>query len=659
MCRLGNKAGSIVLVLLAAGLWAPRALAGVPDWLRQAASESLPKYSDQTKAVVLLDEQATTVRGNGEVTTVYRRAYRILRPEGRGLGTVPVFFDSETRVTSLKAWAIPAHGKEYEVNDKDAFEGAAYPDFVLYADDRAKVLRIPGVEVGSVIGYEFEQRRRPYILQDSFTFQNEIPVHRARFTLTLPAGWEYQENWTNHAAVIPSGGGASWTWELTDLPAVEYEHSMPAWRALAGRMVVNYLPSDPTLRGKSLTSWREIGLWYQKLTANRRDPSPQIQHKVAALVAGAPTAVEKMRRLAAFLQREVRYVAISLGIGGYQPHAAYEVFENRYGDCKDKATLLSAMLQQAGIQSYYVIVQTSRGVVNPDSPSPFTFNHVILAIQLPPEVPDGAFASVVRHPRLGRLLFFDPTDELTPLGSLPYFEQGNRVLLVTDEGGELVQLPLLAPDFNRLQRTAKLSLNPDGTLSGEVRETASGSEARNLRALFRQAPVADRRKYMESFLANFLSGFVMLQAEFENLDNSDLDLGLRYSFSAQNYAQRAGELLLVRPRVLGQKSSGVLEMKDRKHPVEFDAASLESDTYEIALPEGYEVDELPPPTVLDAGFAEYHSKVEMAGTVLRYQRELRIKDVFIPTERLPELKKFYRQVAADENRSAVLKRAAR
>jgi transglutaminase-like putative cysteine protease len=656
-CDMGRGTTSnrrwLLGLLLVAAAATPQAAAGVPDWLRQAAAEALPNYADDTQAVVLLDEQVTRVKEDGEITTLHRRAYKILRPAGRKRATVAVYFDSTTKLTFLKGWSIPAQGKEYEVKEKDAMETGLSSE-MLYQDTRYKVLTIPGAEPGSIVGYEYEQKERPYVFQETFWFQKDIPVHRARFVLSLPPGWEYQAHWANHD---PPATGAP-AWELTDLPAVESEPSMPAWRALAARVAVNYFPKDAGLREKSLASWRDVGLWYARLTADRRDASPEMREKAATLTAGAPNTAEKIRRLAAFLQRDVRYVAIELGIGGHQPHFAADVFAHRYGDCKDKATLLAAMLHEIGVESYYVLVQTERGVVTPDSPA-LTFNHAILAIRLPPDVPADAFAATWQDPKLGRLLFFDPTSDLTPIGSLPSDEQKNLVLLVTADGGELVEVPLLRPETNHLQRTATLTLNANGSLAGEVRELRSGNHAAVRRARLLAVPAAQRAKVVEDFLGSFLSGFSLLSSEVENLDQFDHDLGLRYRFSAQNYAQRAGDLLLVRPRVLGEKSSDILESKDRKYPVEFDSASLESDTYEITLPEGYEVDELPPPTVLDAGFAEYHSRVEMKGNVLRYQRELRIKEVLVPNERLPELKKFYRRVAADENRSAVFKRAAR
>jgi len=158
-----------------------------------------------------------------------------------------------------------------------------------------------------------------------------------------------------------------------------------------------------------------MGNWYRNLTNGRRDASPQITQQVATLTASARTPLEKMKALAQFVQHDVRYVAIELGIGGWQPHAASDVFVHRYGDCKDKATLLSAMLSQVGVESFYVVINSERGSVTPQVPANIGgFNHVVLAIKLPANVSDPSLVATIQHPRLGLLLYFDPTNELTP-----------------------------------------------------------------------------------------------------------------------------------------------------------------------------------------------------------------------------------------------------
>ncbi len=187
----------------------------------------LPSYPEDTNAVVLLDEQATTVNESGEIETFFRQAYKILRPGGRSRGIVAVYFDSETQLTSLKGWSITAAGRDYEVKEKDAVETSLF-SAALYQDARAKVLRLPAAEPGNVVGYEYVQRRRPEIFQDTWWFQDEIPVRRARFVLRLPAVWEFRSVWLNHAPRRTQVTAQNQlVWEMADLPAVESEPSMP------------------------------------------------------------------------------------------------------------------------------------------------------------------------------------------------------------------------------------------------------------------------------------------------------------------------------------------------------------------------------------------------------------------------------------------------
>jgi transglutaminase-like putative cysteine protease len=637
-------------------------LGAVPGWLRAAAQASLPKYPDDTNAVVLLGEQITTVTDAGEINTLHRQAYKILRPQGRDRGIVAVYFDNETHLTHLRGWAISADGKDYEVKEKDAIETSAFSES-LYGDTRHKVLKIPAADPGSVIGYEYEQRQRPSIVQDIWPFQDDIPVRRARLELRLPPGWEYAPAWFNHGSQnAQQTGNNQWVWELTHIPAVEDEPGMPAWQALAGRLGLSFFPPRENASMKAQRSWRDVGIWYEQLAEGRRQPSLEIKQKVKELSAGAPTTLEKIAAVAKFVQKDIRYVAIEIGVGGYQPHSAQDIFTNRYGDCKDKATLLSTMLAELGVKSYYVAISHRRGVVAPEFPSPLGFDHVILALKLPDDVPtQPSMWSTMNHQELGRLLFFDPTDPLVPLGYLPETLQQNHGLLVADSGGDLVELPLLPPEANRLSRTAKLTLTPQGTLSGDVTEQRLGAPAAELRARLSGVPEAKRREHLEDFLGGFLNGAILESYSVENLEKSDAALTVQYHFKVTSYAKVAGDLLLLRPRVIGQKQEVFLEQndkKERKAAVEFPATASQSDLVEIALPGGYKVDELPPPAKLDTGIVSYESKIAVAGDVLHYRRMYQIKNVIVPVGRVEELRNFYRQVAADERATAILKRIA-
>ena len=645
-------------IAIAAWMWRPAQVAAdqAPDWLRAASQDKLPDYPKETEAVVLLEEQYTTVKDNGEIETRCRRAYKLLRPEGReGYGGVAVNFDNETKLTYLKAWTITADGAAIELKEKEAVE-AGLSSYEIYSDKRVKYLKFPEANPGSVVGYEYVQKHRPFVFEDDWWFQSRIPTRKARFVLQIPSGWEYTNYWAHYPEQKAESRTANqFTWELQDIPGIETEKNMPPWLAVAGRMDVKYFPRDPKMRTKTTGTWKDLGQWYGGLTASARGVSPQMQQKVAELTAGAPDRMAKIKALAAFAQRQVRYVAIEIGIGGYQPHNAGDIFARQYGDCKDKVTLLSAMLHEIGVDSYYTLVDTERGIVVPEFPS-MRFNHVILAIKVPNDVPTESLYAMVNNPNLGRIVFFDPTNEYVPLGYLPSSLQDSFGLVVGPDGGELLALPLLPAATNRLLRTGKLNLSASGNLDGTVQETRWGAPAEARRAQLLEAAPKMRAKVFEDFLGSTLNDFTLTRATVGNLDHYDETLTVEYSFVSERYAKSAGNLLIMAPRVVGTKGSNILAGKPRKYPIEFGEATRQDDMFDITLPAGYVVDELPKPVKAECPYGSYKSEIEVSGNVLHYKRTYEITDVIVPTQKLDEVKDFFRQIAADEHSSAILKR---
>src|SRR5208283_4428141 len=565
-----NRFVMAALLVCLAPLFPLNALAGdAPAWMHAAATAPLPPHDEKTDAVAVYSEDITIVQSEGKIKTIERRAYKILRPGGREYGMVAAEFDSNRKITGMKAWCIPAQGKDYEVKEKEALDIslAGVESSELITDVKDRFLQIPAAEPGNVVGYEIETEERPFILQDWWSFQHRIPVKEARYSLQMPSGWEYKAIWINHAEVQPAPAGANqWQWVVTDVPAIREEDDMPPWRGVAGQMIVSFFPP------KGFENWNDMARWESGLFQGQRDPSPDIKQKVAALTATAPTTLAKMQAIAAYVQKEIRYVAIELGIGGWQPHAARDIYSHKYGDCKDKATLMSAMLKEIGVDSYYVDINTDRGGVTPATPPHmYWFNHEILGIRLPDGVNDPSLVAIYTHPKLGRILIFDPTSEVRPFGQLSGELQGNYGLLVTEDGGDLIELPQLDTAASGQRRTAKLKLTPEGTLSGDVTEVLRGDYAAAQRYELRSATKdADRIKHLETLLSHSLGMFQITSAKVGNLNIHDLPFEYIYSFEAINYAKSAGNLLLVRPRVMGNWSSDILEKKEpRKYPVEF------------------------------------------------------------------------------------------
>lgn len=651
MCRNRYALALVAFTLISTHLWA-----GIPDWLRNIAKEPVPTFPPDVSALVLFDEQNTMVNEKGEIRSLHRRAYKILTTKGRSRDTVKVYVGPGTEVGHMSAWAIAAGGSVYESKDEDVVE-TGISDVSLYSDRKYRILSIPYTEPGTIVGYEYEERRHSDLLQEIWDFQETIPVQEARFMLSLPSGWEAREYWINwspqKAASVDTNRRV---WLMHDLPAVKSEVSMPAWQAVAGRLALTIVPNKPELKQQQPLNWNELGRWYWQLASPQLGLDPPIRAKVRELAAGQTDLWSKVHALATYAQRRVRYVAIEIGIGGYQPHPASETFLNSYGDCKDKAVLLGAMLHEIGIESFLVLTHSERGVVSPDFPSIYSFNHEVLAIRLPATLSEQELLATYQHSKLGPLLVFDPTSPMTPLGMLPAYLQGNRGLLITSQGGELIDFPNQPADANRLQRTGSFNLDAIGGISGKVSEIRTGSVANEKRAELLSLAEPDRRKVVERFLSAFLQGFTLREYAIENLDDYDKELVLRYAFEAPAYAKQMGGLWLVRPRVLGAKATMDFESNDRKYPLELNAASLQTDTFDLALPPGYTAEELPGGVEVHNDYARYVSKTEQKANVLHYERTYEIDKVIVPVEQVGTMRQLYRAVSRDERSSVVLRK---
>ncbi len=347
-------------------------------------------------------------------------------------------------------------------------------------------------------------------------------------------------------------------------------------------------------------------------------------------------------------------MGIEIGIGGYRPHTADEVFRNRYGDCKDKATLLRAMLESVGIHSTWVLVDTRRGFVDPDVPS-IDGNHAIAAIEMPAGYTNPLLQSVVTAKSGKRYLIFDPTNQWIPIGQIPPYEQGGYGVLSEGGQSQLIALPVMPPAADRVEHTIHAQLAADGSLEASVVEQRFGYAAERPRVTFTGGSQQQQRDYLEKRLRRDLNSVSIEKVAADHTNDLSRPLELDYSFRTANYARSAGDLLLVRPRILGSDAWS-LPRETRLWPIDLSAVQTRSDSIDLTLPPGYVVDELPDPVSLDTDFASYHSAVTADGNTLHYTREYTVKQLQLDASRYDDLRKFSERIAYDEASSAVLKK---
>jgi hypothetical protein len=647
----------VAVILMAAVSPAHAGLFGkgqpVPQWGLDAAKTHIPDHAKDAAAVILFDEYVETIDEQGRAVEREREAIRILKPQGRG-NTCEVSYDVDEKVNYFRAWTIAADEKTYQAQDTDFTESGDTSIPIMLSTRKRRVAHPPAVDVDATLICESEELMEPYSHEKVWEIQNGIPIVFEALEVDLPQGRTKIAAWHNHEAVSPVEVSPNhWRWEMKDEPALVLRDipSHPSWAALAARMSVEW--GETAVSGVD-NQWHALGKWVTQLEADRPQPSPEITMKAQTLVAGAPDFYAKLSRITESIQKDIRYFTVERGIGGLQANHASDIFRNRYGDCKDKVTLLISMLQVAGIHAYYVPVDDRRGVVDPLAPS-LVGNHMIAAIEVPADVQDPRLKAIVKGKNGKRYLIFDPTDERTPVGNLNSYLQGSYGILAAGEDSQLIALPVLGPDANGTERKGTFTLASDGTLSGSFDSSHAGPDGADLRMFLKYTDEKERHEYWEKVVARDLPGVTLDSFQFVQPPALDVPLEFHFKVTAAQYAHTAGPLLLVRPRVVGTFTTA-FDDKPRTVPVDLGATGQWHDSFDIALPAGYVVDETPDPVDIDLDFASYHSSVTAKGNSLHYEREYIVRNVELPAARAADFRKLEGDILADERGTAVLKK---
>jgi hypothetical protein len=633
-----------------------------PDWAVEAAKTPTPANAGDAAAVILLDDYLITVDGQNHAVERERYAVRILKPQGREYSHCMAEYDTDEKLNYFHSWTIAADGRQLQAMDTDFTDVGAYGDADMQATDRFRMLKPPGSDPGAVVTCETEFHMRTYMSSEDWQIQAPIPVVNEGLELALPPGGHYADSWSHYEASKPTETTDNHLrWEVKDVPALDLEniHATPPWEAMAARMTVMW--GNDAVKGSD-NQWRAIGVWTDQLEEHRPDPTPEITAEAQELVAGAPDLYTKLSRITSYVQNNIRYFVIMKGIGGWQAHYAGDIYRNRYGDCKDKTTLLISMLQAIGIRAYYLHVDSERGVIDPSAPS-LIGNHMITAIELPDGENDPRLMARVKAANGKTLLIFDPTDEETPLGLIRGELQGAFGNIADGPDSRVLQMPVLKPDSASLNRKGSFTLAADGSLSGDITDVFAGVDAARERGFLKEADAKEVHDRLEEGLSSDLPSVDFKGYEFHKTEALDQPVTLDLHVSDSSYAHAAGQLLLLRPRIVGDDAQPLPEImgnKARSYPIEIGRPGNYPgdwrDSFDITLPPGYVVDETPDPVDMDTDFASYHSSTTAKGNVLHYEREYVVRQVEIPPEKAAEFRKLESAILFDEKGAAVLKK---
>jgi hypothetical protein len=527
-------------------------------------------------AVILLDEGSMEILGSGGVAlSVFEqhRVVKIFNPSGHRFAYVVIPYGSGTDVAGIQARTIDPDGKITVLNENNIFDVSLYPNFIFFSDQRARLFTLPGIADGSIVEYRYRLNFPRHMFWHSWVFQDVVPTLFSRFSLLKPGEWnasyrQYGIQVKPTERKAPSGFKSETVWELRNVPPLKVETAMPPMRE-----TVTHLTLSPL----GFRTWDDVGEWYSTIAGSRTKAGPEVRALAHRLTDGVAGREEKLHRLYEWVRDRVRYVAVEVGIGGFQPHPAEEVCSNMYGDCKDMTTLLCSLAAEAGVEVHQALISTwQNGRPDTSLPSPLHFNHVIAYAPAPGD----------------SSIWMDATEKGCPFGQLPWSDQGLPALVVGEKGKPaFVTTPRSTADDNSTILEWDVSLEPSGHARVHGKTILTGTPAAEFREELIFSTPETRRAWVEQFIAVRFSGARLDSFSVKSLQPVDDPLVISYDFSTTGFGTRRGDDLVIRPGMISDSDlADHFRPAKRVHPVRFKAATRADMKLTVTVHPGWNCD---------------------------------------------------------------------
>ena len=456
----------------------------------------------------------------------------------------------------------------------------------MYFDTRSRSITFPALAPGDVleVQWRLDDTAIDNLLSDYWgdvdAVQSTFVKKHYRFVVDMPSARRLFWNTTTAPTFVKASTSTAeartvYRFEASEVPRLVPEPQMPGWAELAG---IVHLSTYQT--------WEQVGRYYQGLVRDQLVPSEELKRTVDGLLKGVDRSdtAKVVAAVYGFVVSQVRYVGLEFGIHGFQPYRVDRILARRFGDCKDKASLMYAMLKVAGVDSRLVLLRTrDRGVLSAEVASLAAFNHAILYV-----------------PKLDQ--FLDGTAEFHGSRELPSGDRVANVLVVEPEAPSRFFTTLEArPEDNTTTVTMDVTLHPDGSANARGTLLAVGQGAPEVRRTYET--VATRQATFEQQWAQSYPGVKASEVTVSDPKALEAPATLGFAMTVPRYAEAQPGTLRFYPFGASRTFTQAMAPLAERH---FDAVFSEVFenrlTHTYALPPGFGIAELPPEVVESSPF---------------------------------------------------------
>lgn len=604
--------------------------------------ENAPNQEDypEAGAIILLADESFEVSEDNTVQYDMHYMIKIFNERGKEkFSELVIGYDSTFEEVELEyARTIKPDGTLIYVGDKNIRDVSIYLNYPLYSNARARIISMPEVAEGVIIDYRAKVFRKQLVNKKDFILnyrcQEGEPIKSAKFTVKIPKQRDFNYKVINSKyntfgakldpVIKEEDNKKVYTWQIEDIPEIFPEPGMPP-----GSRV------NPIIMMSSFKKWDDIYGWWYELYKDKIRINEDIQEKIEELVKDKQSEAEKLRAIYNFCAQDIRYVAVEYGQAGYEPHDAKDIFKNKYGDCKDQAILLIAMLRTIGINAYPVLIGTYDHIdLQKDFPS-LVFNHCIAVVNFQ-----------------GEWIFLDPTGQTVSFGDLPSMDQDRLVFLILDDGYKIISTPTFPAQNQSSNIEMQIKINEDGSITAKRKVRTHGVFAQSQRYWLQFTKPKLIKQTLEGTANGIAPGAKLIDYKIENEEDLDKDIILEYEFQSPEYLTKADKARLL-PQ-FGGIGIGSVVKEDRVYPIEYPILIETTATVELELPQNLILKYLPQDLRINSRWFEFENVYTKEDEVITFFQRYRLKKKLITQEDYKEYKDLIEGIARKINQRIVL-----
>lgn len=607
----------------------------IPDSLKKDAN-----------AVVRYSAIDVTVKAAGHAIVKRHIITTILNEKAKDEAIIDLGYDKKyLNVNTAEMLVYGADGKLIKkYHRSDMYDRAAYHDALTIITD----YRMVGTE-HTIVSYPVtiekieEIERNGYLDLNEWNIQqSEIAIQNSSYHIMVnpSLGFRYKDKNTSiEPKKSTQNDMDSYLWEVKNVPAYKLEDDALSWQVFpriafaTNSFEYGGLPGD-------ISSWQSYGKWQWGLNADVCSLSPTREEEIRQMTAGIKTDKEKVKFLYDYLQHNMRYVNVILGIGGLKPASANFVDQKKYGDCKGLSNYMTAMLKAVNIPSYFSYVNSGENQEPSDPNFPYDrFDHIIVCV-----------------PLKGDTTWLECTSSKQPFGKLGTFTENRNALLITENGGKLVNTPQSTLQDNLFNSQVHLTLQPDGSAKATLKIAASG-EYRNQYLSLAEQKTDEQKEYLIRYLNIKQPSVFDLKPAGDANGVKEVEVEMEYDKFCDIMS---GDKQFYRPRVFDLWRITVPVLEKRKSDYYFEHPLQKTCTTTIDLPAGFEVESMPANASLKFSYGNYDVSYvyDAAKNQIISTAKFNLTNYVIPAAKYNEMQVYMDNIAKVQNKKLVIRKKA-